>query len=362
MMKSLRRILCLGVLCLGMGSIASAVVADTVQLRDGHPDVYYVKKGDTLWDISARFLENPWQWPELWHDNPQIDNPHLIYPGDEIRLLWTDGAPRLTVRRDGNSRTELADGTVKLTPRARELDRDSAIPAIPMNAIQSYLKEALVVTRAEIKDAPYVVGGQDRRVVYGMGDTVYARDPDDQFENAPPRFGIYRVGEEYVDPETDEVLGYEARQIGLATITAHDEDMVTMKVVRSSEDVRVDDRLFPQPDRLVRAVLYPHAPAEKTTGHIIRFFDRINSVARNDVVVINKGERDGMEPGHVLDIFQQGELVRDRQRDEMVRLPRSRSGTLVLFRVYEKVSYGLIMESVRPIYMKDIVESPEGSY
>ena len=357
MMKSLQRILCLGVLL-----VASQAMADSIQLRDGHPDVYYVKKGDTLWDISARFLENPWQWPELWHDNPEIDNPHLIYPGDEIRLSWQGGEPRLTVNRDGNSRTQLPDGTIKLTPRARELDRDSAIPAIPMSAIQSYLKEALVVSREEIADAPYVVGGQDRRVVYGMGDTIYARDPDSQFENAPPRYGIYRVGEEYVDPETDEVLGYEARQIGLASITGHEDDMVTMEVVRSSEDIRVDDRLFPQPDRRVRAVLYPHAPDEKTTGHIIRFFDRINSVARKDVVVMNLGEREGMEPGHVLDIFQQGELVRDRQRDEMVRLPRTRSGSLVLFRVYEKVSYGLIMESLRPIYMQDIVESPEGSY
>lgn len=357
MMKSLQRILCLGALLL-----ASLATADSIDLRDGHPDVYYVKKGDTLWDISARFLENPWQWPELWHDNPEIDNPHLIYPGDEIRLLWQDGQPRLAVRRDGKSRSRLPDGTIKLTPRARELDRDSAIPAIPMSAIQSYLKEALVVTRKEITDAPYVVGGGDRRVVFGMGDTIYARDTENQFKNAPPRYGIYRVGEEYVDPETDEVLGYEARQIGLASITAHDKDMVTLEVVRSSEDIRVDDRLFPQPDRRVRAVLYPHAPAEKTTGHIIRFFDRINSVARNDVVVINLGERDGMEPGHVLDLFQQGELVRDRQRDEMVRLPRTRSGSMVLFRVYDKVSYGLIMESLRPIYMKDIVESPEGSY
>src|SRR5699024_9509977 len=118
---------------------------------------------------------------------------------------------------------------VKLSPRARELDRDSAIPAIPFSAIQSYLKEALVVTRAEILQAPYVIGGQDRRVVYGMGDTVYARDPENGFENAPARFGIYRVGEEYVDPETDEVLGYEARQIGLAAVTATDGDTVTMR-------------------------------------------------------------------------------------------------------------------------------------
>ncbi|MEE3009348.1 MAG: LysM peptidoglycan-binding domain-containing protein [Pseudomonadota bacterium] len=357
MMKSLQRILYVGLLV-----VTSAVMADTIALRDDHPNVYYVKKGDTLWDISGRFLENPWQWPELWHDNPDIDNPHLIYPGDEIRLFWQDGEPRLTVNRDNVKRTKLSDGTVKLTPRVREVDRDSAIPAIPMSAIQSYLKDALVMDRDEILAAPYLIGGQDRRVVFGMGDTVYARDPEDRFADLQRRYGIYRVGEEYVDPETQEVLGYEARRIGLASVRDQEEDMTTLEVIRSSEDVRVDDRLFQQPDREVRAVLYPHAPDEKITGNIIRFFDRINSVARNDVVVINKGEREGMEPGHVLEIFQQGELVRDRQQDEMVRLPRTKAGTLVLFRVHDKVSYGLIMESTRPIYMQDIVESPEGSY
>lgn len=357
MMKSLRRILTVGIL-LSVATIASAAV----HLRDNHPNVYYVKKGDTLWGISGRFLENPWQWPELWHDNPDIDNPHLIYPGDEIRLSWVDGEPRLTVNRDPVARERLADGTVKLSPRVRELDRDSAIPAIPMSTIQSYLKEALVLERREILAAPYVVGGQDRRVVYGMGDTIYARDPTTLWETIERRYGVYRVGEEYVDPTTDEVLGYEARQVALGGVLDHEDDMATVELVRSSEDVRVDDRLFPQPDRKVRAVLYPHAPDEKVTGHIIRFFDRINSVARNDVVVINRGEREGMEPGHVLEIYQQGELVKDRQRDEMVRLPRTKTGTLVLFRVFEKVSYGLVMTSTRPIYMEDVVESPAGSY
>jgi hypothetical protein len=357
MMKSLQRILAVGIL-LSVASIAQAAV----DLRDDHPNVYYVKKGDTLWDISGRFLENPWQWPELWHDNPDIDNPHLIYPGDEIRLSWVNGEPRLTVNRDDVAKARMPDGTVKLSPRVRELDRDSAIPVIPMSAIQSYLKEGLVVEREDIRDAPYLVGGQDRRVVFGMGDTVYARDPEAHWENIERRYGVYRVGEEYVDPETDEVLGYEARQVALGAVLDHEEDMATVELVRSGEDVRVDDRLFSQPDRKVRAVLYPHAPDEKVTGRIIRFFDRINSVARNDVVVINRGEREGMEPGHVLEVYQEGELVRDRQRDEMVRLPRTKTGTLVLFRVFDKVSYGLVMSSTRPIYMEDLVESPAGSY
>lgn len=357
MMKSLRRILSVGMLLI-MAVSASAAV----QLRDDHPNVYYVKKGDTLWDISGRFLQHPWQWPELWQDNPEIDNPHLIYPGDEIRLSWVDGEPRLSLNHGDVKRSELSDGTIKLSPRIRELDEKDAIPAIPMSAIQGYLKEGLVVTRKQIKQAPYVVGGQDNRVVFGMGDTVYARDPLNRFADLHKRYGFYRTGEEYVDPDTDEVLGYEARRVGLGSVLDHDDDMITMEVVRSSEDVAVDDRLFTQPDREIRAVLYPHAPGKKTSGRIIRFFDRISSVARHDVVVINQGTREGMEPGVVLDVYQQGEEVRDRQRDEVIRLPRNRVGAMLLFRVFDKVSYGLIMESTRPIYKKDIVESPPGSY
>lgn len=357
MMKSLRRILVMGVLL----AVAGAASATTL-LRDDHPDVYYVEKGDTLWDISARFLQHPWQWPELWQDNPEIDNPHLIYPGDAIRLAWVNGEPRLTVEHGNVKHTRLPDGTVKLTPRVRPVSREDAIPAIPMSRIESYLQQGLVVTPEQIKKAPYVVGGRDHRVIFGMGDTIYARDPLTQFEDLHSGYGFYRTGEEYVDPKTGEVLGYEARRVGLGTVLDQDGDLVTLEVLRSSEEIRIDDRLFPQPDRQVRAVLYPHAPEEKTTGRIIHFFDRISSVARYDVVVINRGKREGMEPGVVLDIYQRGEKVRDRQRDEMIRLPRTRVGTLLLFRVFDKVSYGLIMESTRPIYMKDIVESPKGSY
>lgn len=358
MMKSLQRVLLVGVL-LALSVSAGA----TVLLRKDHPEVYYVKKGDTLWDISGRFLQHPWQWPQIWQNNPDINNPHLIYPGDAIRLSWVNGKPRLTVEHsDTVARSRLPDGTVKLTPRVRALSEKDAIPSIPMSDIQAYLKDGLVVTRKQIKDAPYVVGGQDRRVEFGMGDTIYARDPLHRFADMQKRYGLYRTGEEYVDPDTGEVLGYEARKVGTGRVLSKERDMVTMEVVRSSEDVRVDDRLFTQPDREVRAVLYPHPPKKKSSGNIIRFFDRINSVATHDVVVIDRGKRDGMDEGTVLDIYQQGEKVRDREDQEMIRLPRMKVGSMILFRVFDKVSYGLIMDSTRPIYMKDEVVSPEGSY
>ncbi|WP_062814982.1 LysM domain-containing protein [uncultured Alcanivorax sp.] len=356
MMKSVQRALAFGLLV-----SLSGLAAAQVMLKDGHPGKYFVKNGDTLWDISARFLEEPWQWPEIWQINEEIRNPHLIYPGDEIRLTYVDGEPRLSVKRGVEEKT-LPNGTVKLTPKVREIANDEAIPAIPAGAIAAYLKEGLVVSREEIAEAPYIVGGRDRRVIFGEGDTVYARDVKDEWADLQRGYGFYRVGEQYVDPDTNEVLGYEARQIGLGRVADHDEDMLTLRVTRSSEDLRIDDRLFSTEDRRVRSVLYPSAPDTKIEGKVIRFFDRISSVARNDVVVVNKGLRDGLKEGNVLDVFGQGEAVRDRQRGDMVRLPRERTGSMVIFRVFDKVSYGLIMESTRPIYMNDIAESPAGSY
>ena len=356
MMKSVQRALAFGLLV-----SLSGLAAAQVMLKEGHPGKYFVKNGDTLWDISARFLEEPWQWPEIWQINEEISNPHLIYPGDEIRLTYVNGEPRLSVKR-GVEEKVLPNGTVKLTPKVREIANDEAIPAIPAGAISAYLKEGLVVSRQEIAEAPYVVGGRDRRVIFGEGDTVYARDALTQWEDLDQSYGIYRTGEQYVDPDTNEILGYEARQIGLGRVAGHEDDMVTLRVTKSNEDLRIDDRLFSTEDRRVRSVLYPSAPDTKIEAKVIRFFDRINSVARNDVVVINKGERDGLEVGNVLDVFGQGEVVRDRQRGDKVQLPRERTGSMVIFRVFDKVSYGLIMESQRPIYMNDVAESPAGSY
>ncbi|MBA3979903.1 MAG: peptigoglycan-binding protein LysM [Alcanivorax sp.] len=352
MMKSLLRAVSAAALLAAWG-LASAQVA----LRDNHPDVYYVKPGDTLWDISSTFLSNPWQWPELWHGNDAIDNPHLIYPGDVIRLRMVEGRPQLDVERAVRVAPD-EDGVVRLSPQARILPLATAIPAIPLGNIQTFLREALVLSREELAQSPYIVGGTDRRVIYGQGDLVYARDVVSQWEDLIQDYGFYRVGERYVDPETNEILGHEALQIGTGRVTAHDGEILTLRVQRSTEELRAQDRVLISPERRLQSTFYPAAPDEEVGARIIRFFDRLNSVARNDVVVINRGSREGLREGHVLDVFQQGEAVRDRDRNEMIRLPDSKSGTMILFRVFEKVSYGLIIESTRPIYMQDIVRNP----
>lgn len=359
MIKSLLRALVAGTAL----SLAGAAIAE-VELRNGHPEVYYVSEGDTLWDIASRFLDSPWQWPELWHVSEDIENPHLIYPGDVIRLVYVDGEPQLQLERQA-PREEvkmMADGSVvKLQPEARVVPLDTAIPAIPLDRIQTFLLDALVVTPDEIEKAPYVVGGEDSRVIYGSGDRVYARDRYESWNNLGRNYGFYRVGEQYVDPGTSEVLGYEALEIGLGRVTDHDGEMATFNVVRAREDIRVEDRVFSTRERKMQSIFYPSAPEEKVEARIIRFFGRLSGVARNDVVVINKGAREGIEDGNVLEVRRAGELVKDRVTGEMIRLPPETIGTLVVFRTFEKVAYALVVRSTKAISMKDIATNPVGS-
>ena len=358
MMKSLMRALITSALVSYAGLTASAV-----ELKDGHPDVYYVKQGDTLWDISSTFLDSPWQWPELWHVNQEIENPHLIYPGDVIRLVYVDGKPRLELERGTPQETAkmMTDGSVvKLTPQARVSALDTAIPTIPLDAIQHFLRDALVLTPEEIDQAPYVVGGQDKRVVFGKDDTIYARDPYTKWESLNQGYGIYRVGERYVDPQTREVLGYEALQIGTGKVTGHDAEIITLYMIGARESVRARDRVLSTRERKMTSVFQPSAPDADIDASIIRFLGgNVTSAAQNDVVVINKGVRDGLKEGNVLTIKQRGEYALDTVRGERVQLPSLTAGTLILFRTFEKVSYGLIIRSTLPIHLGDLAVKPD---
>lgn len=371
MKNSLLRALTAGILLMAFGA-ASAQVA----LKDDHPDVYYVKEGDTLWDIATTFLDSPWRWPEIWHVNEQIGNPHLIYPGDVIRVERDEnGDPKLVMERGkkDSASSEMqgeasvqpqpqpeGDGrTVELSPKMKEVPQDTAIPSVSLKEIQPFLQSGQVVTRQEIAGAPNVVGGQDARVTFGQGDTIYARDRQKRWNSRPADYGIYRVGEEYVDPETREILGYEARRVGQARVTEVDGDIAVLNVHASSEDIRADDRLFMSRNREeVRASFQPSGPSEEVTGSIIRFFGRLNSVAKNDVVVIDRGRRDGLEPGNMLAVYQAKRVVRDGVSDQLVSLPSVKAGSLLLFRVFDKVSYGLVVESKKPLKKKDVVTNP----
>ena len=315
------------------------------EFRSGHPERYTVVTGDTLWDISSRFLDNPWYWPEIWHVNPQVRNPHLIYPGDELALVYIDGQPRVT--KVGSN------GVVKLSPTVRSEPIDTPIPAIPLDAISSFLSDTRIVTAAELNGAPYVLEGEDGRIVTGAGDRVYAR-------GAKPadNIGVFRRSKEFFDPDSGEFLGLEARSIARGEVAAENGEVLTVALTKSSEEVRIGDRLLAGEDRTINTTFTPSSPENDVQGEMISVEGGVTQIGQYDVVAINRGVREGLEPGNVLAVFKKGNLVRDPVTNETLALPDERAGLLMVFQSYEKMSYGLILTATRPLSIGDRVGNP----
>lgn len=325
-------------------------------LKADHPDSYTVQKGDTLWDISGRFLQKPWQWPELWRSNPQIENPHLIFPGDTVRLVYIAGQPTLVVDRGDAGRTYKASPSsdTKMSPQIRATPLESAIPAINLDAIQGFLVQNRIVTPAELDAAPYVVQGDSERLVVGGGDRLYVRGALPESES----YSFVRRGEMYRDPVTQEMLGLEATYIGLGRVVASEGDISTFFVNSSREEVQIGDRVLPTEERKVDSTFFPSAPAKPINGQLISVFGGVTQVGQYDVVVIDRGEREGLVSGNVLAIYKRGALAKDRIARDTVRLPSERAGILMVFRVFEKVSYGLVLAAERPLAILDEVRNP----
>ncbi|BBT13971.1 LysM peptidoglycan-binding domain-containing protein [Pseudomonas otitidis] len=329
---------------------ANGLAQAAVELKDGHPERYTVVRGDTLWDISGKFLSEPWKWPEIWHANPQIQNPHLIYPGDTLSLVYVDGQPRLVLDR-GASR-----GTIKLSPRVRSTPMAEAIPTIPLEAINSFLlSNRIVDTPEQFEGIPYIVAGNAERVVSGAGDRVYARG---KIDPAGASYGIFRQGKTYIDPDTEEFLGINADDIGGANVVAQEGDVTTMALTRSTQEVRLGDRLFPTEERSITSTFMPSAPDREVKGLILDVPRGVSQIGQFDVVTLNKGKRDGLAEGNVLAVYKTGETVRDRVTGEMVKIPDERAGLLMVFRTYDKLSYGLILAASRQLQVMDKVQNP----
>ncbi|MEM7218336.1 MAG: LysM peptidoglycan-binding domain-containing protein [Pseudomonadota bacterium] len=329
---------------------ANAAVND--YLRADAPDIYEVKKGDTLWDISGRFLDRPWLWPEVWQVNPQIENPHLIYPGDRIRLVYVDGQPQLRLDRGVGYRGPRSGE--RLQPRVRSTPLESAIPTISLDAIEGFLVHNRVVSPASLDRAPYVIQGDDERLVLGAGDRLYVRGV---LPNSAS-YNFVRKGPLYIDPVTEEVLGQEATYIGVGRTLEQNDDIATMTVVESREEVQITDRVLPTEERRLASKFFPSAPAEPVSGEIISVFSGVTQVGQYDVVVINQGAREGIVVGNVLAIHRRGALARDRIAGDIVRLPSERAGLMMVFRTFEKLSYGLVLSTARALSVGDEVTGP----
>ncbi|MFC3942450.1 peptidoglycan-binding protein [Pseudomonas gingeri NCPPB 3146 = LMG 5327] len=328
----------------------TGVVQAQVQLKDGYPQRYTVVRGDTLWDISGKFLREPWKWPEIWHANPQIANPDLIYPGDILTLQFVDGQPRLVVER-GASR-----GTIKLSPQVRSSPVAAAIPSIPLEKINAFLLSNRIVDSPEdFKKAPYILAGSNERVLSGMGDRIYARGAFDPTHSV---YGLFRQGKVYTDPQTKEFLGINADDVGTGELLATEGDVGTLTLRRTTEEVRLGDRLFVSEERPITSTFMPSAPQAQISGVIIDVPRGVTQIGVMDVVTIDKGRRDGLAEGNVLAVYKTGETVRDRVTGQPVKIPDERSGLLMVFRTYEKLSYGLVLNATRSLAVLDKVRNP----
>lgn len=332
--------------------LSFACFAEDVQLAANHPDTYVVKKGDTLWDISGKFLVKPWLWPEIWHANPEIANPHLIYPGDTLKLVYVDGKPRLEVNRGA---VKLTPGDGRLSPSVRVENLEEPIPAIPLDVIDPFLSGTRIVAPGVLEKAPYVLMGAQKHVVTGAGDMVNARG---RFDPKVPVYGILRKGKIYSDDATGELLGIQAIDVGTVKVQRTEGELAELAIVRSTQEVIANDRLMPNEERSIQSIFYPKPPKINISGSIIDVENGVSQIGPMSVVLINRGKREGVEVGNVFAISQRGEKVKDPVTGQWVRLMDDRAGLLMVFNVFDKTSFGLVLAADRPLAVGDVVKNP----
>ena len=322
-----------------------------IKMKKNHPKRYTVKKGDTLWDISSIFLKDPWFWPEIWQKNPQLENPHLIFPGDVLTLIMVNGQPKIVIN-------ESPMRNIKASPKIRRSALEASIPVIPGDAIRQFIVKPRVVSKEELDKAPYILSSSDEHLVLSKGNRVYIRG---ELDKERVRYTVFRPNKELFDPETGDLLGYEAVYAGEVHIETYGETAVG-KLTFSEREVLIGDRLLPIDKSSSQNLYHPHVPEDDIKGRIVSLYDGLFGVAKFQVAVINRGSRDAMEVGHVLASYTKGVKVRDNYNPTgktQVELPDERSGLLMIFRTFDQVSYALVMESTNVIHPGDVVRTPE---
>ncbi len=343
---------------------ATAAAADAPVLQDGVPDRYEVQKGDTLWGIAGKFLKDPWRWPEVWRMNrDDIRNPHRIYPGDVIVLDRSSGEPRLALERP----------TERASPRVRASPLDAqAIPSIPPGDIEAYLSRPLITDLDALANAPRIIAGKDGRVLRGENDSVYVTGLT---EANGVLWYIYRQGRRFYAADSGDFLGEEQRFLGIARVERFGE-VSTVKIHDAKEEIIVGDRLVPAPPEVL-VNFVPHAPTAKINGRLVATSRDSIEVGRGWIVTLDKGSADGLDVGAVLAIYRSVAPMRDPrpsnepeqvfrlldqtrffQRDKYVQIPDERTGLVFVFRVFDRVSYALVLNTTDPVHVGDFVRNP----
>jgi LysM repeat protein len=334
---------------------AADAPAQTAQLlRPDAPMNYTVKRGDTLWDISAVFLKDPWFWPEIWQINPQVENPHLIYPGDVLSLaVGAGGDARIFISQYSGAR---------LQPRLRSEGLDGPIDTIPFSAISAFLSKPSVITKDQALEAPYILAFREEHMIGGSGHEIYVKDLNAQLNQ---RYTVMHVGAPIRDIGSREILGYQAAYV--ATAVVNNPGQVSKAVLtETAREALEGDRLIVQ-DGDVPLTFTPHAPSTPVDGQIISVADGAEQIGTYQVVVLNRGTSHGLSPGAVLAVDQKGAVVRDRYGSapwkkkafaKAVQLPSERAGTLIVFKAFDRVSYGLVIGARGPMQVADRVYNP----
>ncbi|MEP7069312.1 MAG: LysM peptidoglycan-binding domain-containing protein [Usitatibacter sp.] len=375
------------------------------------PNEYTVVKGDTLWGISGRFLKDPWKWPQIWEMNrDQIKNPHWIYPGNVIRLDRSGAYPRLTMGGDGSGGTQAdaASNVIKLDPRIRVEPLEAAVPSIPGSAIGPFLSQPLIVEAGGLDGAPTILATEESRVIVAQGDLAYA---DRIGSNDGVNWQVFRPGAILRDPDTGEILGHEAKYLGDARVRRFG-NPTTLEITKARQEINRGDRLAPAREVSFPSYI-PRAPDKPIKGTIMSVDGGVSELGQYQIITINRGGRDGVEVGHVLASYRRGQVVTHRGAQELespkwfsgwnwgswswpewtwgggetkpmpvvpappaqqqaadmqragaplsgreLRLPDERNGLIFVFRVFEKLSYAIVLKATRPIYIGDVVQTP----
>ncbi|MCH7880611.1 MAG: LysM peptidoglycan-binding domain-containing protein [Proteobacteria bacterium] len=348
--------------------IAESEPAETVIYEPQYPDTYIVQKGDTLWDISAEFLRDPWHWPEIWFKNPQIENPHLIYPGDILAIIYINGQKRVQLVRRGADGAVLSTGgtgtgttgmtVVKLSPRIRSQSIDASIPSIPIESIRHLLARPQVIDQEQLSRAAYIISSVDAHLINSMNDKLYVRKLDTS--SGSGRYQIFRPDKPIFDPATNELLGYQALYVGDSKLLSGG-DPATVLVTNSVREILRNDRVLPLDNTNFERDFFPRPPAAYVQGEVVSLLDAISQLGQYQTLAINLGARDGVQTGNLLNIKRIGDVIPDTQEEDpafRVKLPDERIGIVMIIRSFEKMSYALVMEADRPISLRDFVESP----
>jgi hypothetical protein len=336
---------------------------ETVVYEPEHPQTYIVQEGDTLWDISSVFLRDPWFWPEIWFKNPQVENPHLIYPGDTLAIVYVGGERRIQVLARGEQGSVLAQTegglkVVKINPRVRTQSIDTTIPSIPIESIRHLLQRPMIIDEDTLNGSAYVLSSLDNHLINAINDKLYVRKLDTT--KGIGRYHIYRPNRALFDPITNELLGYEALYVGESRLLLRG-DPASVRVTNSEREILRNDRVMPMDNSSFERDFFPKPPSSYVSGEIVALVDSISKSGAFQTIAINLGNRDGVESGNILRIRRNGDIIPDKNEKDpqfTVKLPDEQIGMAMVIRSFEKLSYALIMEADMPISIQDYVESP----